>query len=557
MQEHVFDNQSEWFRHETASHRLEWSCNIETHPSYDQMHEFLDHMKEHHHDLLHANQLPGLKRIFQRSTRSNTGVCNLCGELSDKLRSHISKHLKQLALFALPQTDYMAETDTEDTKSDLAHRSRDISMKSESSGELASEAIANTTGAHEGDDGMKSDDLEPEEAAETMEQLSEETSWDYATSKFKDARDAMQDNSMTRASLSKENMSGQGSVAQDHNSDMAVINPYYQQRPQCGASIGAFRGEHLPPISLGGIILVDGEPFGLTVHHLLDAPSDDESEDEDPEATDMDKNVPVVRSIGSDMNSSAHEPWDLALEQDTHSAPVTDEETFSSSSESDNDETDTDQSAIGDVIGISPGEGKDIIVTQPAIDDVDDSFWSSESSKDQEHLEAHRLGYIHASSGIRRWKRHGILHEVDWALIKIDPERLQPYNVVSGGWRFRRGPPDRDPPPLEQPAFQKHYGLEENEYPTEVADADSLGGKAVHCFARTTGLQGGTIGLTMGSVRIYQRKTKSKSWYVDGGCKYENRLDDDQGANILFQSAWVETPERGSLIMMAVSAASS
>lgn len=49
----------------------------------------------------------------------------------------------------------------------------------------------------------------------------------------------------------------------------------------CGASIGAFRGEHLPPVSLGGIVLIDGEPYGLTVHHMLDAPSEDGSDDED------------------------------------------------------------------------------------------------------------------------------------------------------------------------------------------------------------------------------------------------------------------------------------
>ena len=55
----------------------------------------------------------------------------------------------------------------------------------------------------------------------------------------------------------------------------------YQEKPSSGASIGAFKDmEHLPPVSFGGTILVDGEPYGMTVHHMLDLPSDEE-EDQD------------------------------------------------------------------------------------------------------------------------------------------------------------------------------------------------------------------------------------------------------------------------------------
>ncbi|KAK5275135.1 hypothetical protein LTR40_013577, partial [Exophiala xenobiotica] len=57
----------------------------------------------------------------------------------------------------------------------------------------------------------------------------------------------------------------------------------FQQCPSNGASIGAYRGnEHLPPVSFGGTILVDGDPYGMTVHHMLDVPSDDEEEDDEP-----------------------------------------------------------------------------------------------------------------------------------------------------------------------------------------------------------------------------------------------------------------------------------
>jgi hypothetical protein len=55
-----------------------------------------------------------------------------------------------------------------------------------------------------------------------------------------------------------------------YNADMAVMNPFHQQKPLCGASIGAFNGkEHLPPVSYGGVILVDDEPCGMTVYVYL------------------------------------------------------------------------------------------------------------------------------------------------------------------------------------------------------------------------------------------------------------------------------------------------
>jgi hypothetical protein len=48
------------------------------------------------------------------------------------------------------------------------------------------------------------------------------------------------------------------------------MNPFHQQKPLCGASIGAFNGkEHLPPVSYGGVILVDDEPCGMTVYVYL------------------------------------------------------------------------------------------------------------------------------------------------------------------------------------------------------------------------------------------------------------------------------------------------
>ena len=330
-----------------------------------------------------------------------------------------------------------------------------------------------------------------------------------------------------------------------YGADMAVMNPYHQQRPLCGASIGAFNGEHLPPVSYGGVILVDDEPVGMTVHHLLDAPSDDESEIGDDETSPY-SNDPVLSSATNNNNPwlmgmggqpglelESDEPvamWDLELSDDEDMKSDDDESFDFSDSEFDSDDevppvemTDStvSRSTTGDIDGIQPGSRSDIKITQPAIDDVDEAFFPNDDDRDEEHLLSHELGHVHASSGIRRWKRAGIVHEIDWALLKLNETRLQPYNICQGGRRFcfKSMEPDQQEiaNKLHQPIDRRHYSPEEDEYPNGVAKADSLGGMNVHCFGRTTGLQGGMINPAMSSVRIYRRKTFSRSWSVAGG----------------------------------------
>jgi hypothetical protein len=101
---------------------------------------------------------------------------------------------------------------------------------------------------------------------------------------------------------------------------------------------------------------------------------------------------------------------------------------FSSDSESDSDDDDFEENmadsiasraTVGDIDGINVGEGEEIKITQPAIDDVEDDFFPNEEDRDDDHLSSHELGHVHASSGIRRWRRDGVVHEIDWALLKV------------------------------------------------------------------------------------------------------------------------------------------
>jgi hypothetical protein len=318
------------------------------------------------------------------------------------------------------------------------------------------------------------------------------------------------------------------------------LNPFHQERPLCGASIGAFVGDkHLPPVSFGGVIRVDGEHYGMTVHHLLDTPSDDDSEDDADGGAERSS---ARRNDGFDswLAGIAEHPTLLRTPTDSMFAlEISDDDSGFSSGEGENDnsdeedayqssdeESDTDSVETGethrtegDLSGVEPGAGCNIFVTQPALDDVNDDFFPSEEDKDDDHLDSHKLGHVHASSGIRRWNRNGTKHEIDWALLKLDENRLQPCNLVQGGRKHLTKPnmASRMNVRLLEPVCRGSiYQSEDDEYPVKVARSDELANLRVHCFGRTSGLQGGVISEAMSSVRIYRRRTFSRSWHVVG-----------------------------------------
>ncbi|KAF2263261.1 hypothetical protein CC78DRAFT_534141 [Lojkania enalia] len=376
--------------------------------------------------------------------------------------------------------------------------------------------------------------------------LSRRFKYDENTFDLKVRRGKVRRSKLNRSSR-RRNPPHRSMVNPDNHGDLHVMNPYHQERPICGASIGAFRGEHLPPVSYGGVILVDDEPLGMSVHHLLDAPSDDESDSEDG-AVSPNPNDAILSSAANTNDSwlmgmgsqpgvqiapnSPAPMWGLEIsddedlkdeEDDQMSWDLSSDSEFDSDEESEGSMTDsiTSRGTTGDIEGIPVGEGDEIKITQPAIDDVEDDFFPNLEDRDDDHLSSHELGYVHASSGIRRWKRDGIVHEIDWALLKLKNERLQPYNLVQGGRNFslnRTMEQDQQAilGKLEKPVCRRLYTEAEDEYPNGIAKANTLGGMQVHCFGRTTGLQGGMVGAVMSSVRIYRRKTFSRSWHVVG-----------------------------------------
>lgn len=370
----------------------------------------------------------------------------------------------------------------------------------------------------------------------------------------------------------------------------------YQERPAAGASIGAFKdSEHLPPVSFGGTILVDGDPFGMTVHHMLDIPSDDEGEDGQPIRSEQARRAAAPLKIpgqfdasadlrymqseedlsrrlsdfeisddefeGSDddvdsgsesdastirpdyaiMDADGNEFWFLedsppGLEDDEGSEEDVEE---GSSSGDDMD----DAASIGDKCGIAPYSDDDFTVTQPAIDDVDEDFFPSEEDRDDDHLASHSFGYIFATSGIRRVVRGEMKHEVDWALIKVNQERLKIENTMrdepssTGETTHSSNPSSRSISRKPIPGAR----LAQKPIPalpvlTCVTPMTKLSGLQVHCHGRSSGFRKGRISQAMALVKLHGRSSFSTSWCVEGGFG----VPGDSGA-------WVYDPVNGAL----------
>lgn len=322
----------------------------------------------------------------------------------------------------------------------------------------------------------------------------------------------------------------------ESNETLQELNPCYQQKPTCGASIGAYMNhQHLPPVSFGGTVLLDGEPFGMSVHHMIENDDDidlalDDTVDlhysmangEETELSDTNREGIADCSRWHPNRPEALYPFEVSEDEE--------EEEDRSLSDDDDDSwlfdipqlehgfdglsDGEDDINMGDTLGVEPGQGENLIVTQPAIDDVDCSFFANEEDMDDDHLSSHNFGYIHASSGLKRAIREGVSHEVDWALIKVKENRLHGTNIVAGGARHRELKyltNNIDPHSSLDPLTDVSTSC-----PYEVVKADDLGGLRVHALGRTSGLQSGTILPTMAMIKMPGRISSSRSWQVMG-----------------------------------------
>ena len=302
-----------------------------------------------------------------------------------------------------------------------------------------------------------------------------------------------------------------------HDGDIfgKAANPDYQERPLCGASIGAFRDdEHLPPVSFGGVVVVDGTSYGMSVHHMLEADDDEDEVDSDPDDDDY-SDTSSIRSFDNiSINSDSED-------ESTVRPPSTVPETAL-----------TTDGHEGDCPGIVPGDYEEIAITQPALDDAidldlhvdEDEDEDEDSGIDEDHLLSYKLGQVHASSGLKRSANsleggfksisQSLPQEIDWALFELVPPRVHPFNIVRGGTKFCRA---------------TSSSLRDT-YPDTIRGSSDLACAKVHCFGRTSGiLASGVISSTMELVKIHGRSTFSASWTVDG----EFGVGGDSGAWVI------------------------
>ena len=280
-------------------------------------------------------------------------------------------------------------------------------------------------------------------------------------------------------------------------------NPDYQPQPMCGASIGAYKDEsHLPPVSFGGLVNVDGRAFGMSVHHMLEAEEEegegyDDEDDEDDDSTSVLSMDETAESLESDDGSTVRQ---LSVLSDTS--------------------LDEDSQADGDAAGVLPGDGIDIEITQPALDDAislnlhadEEDDDEEDSGVDEDHILSYKLGQVHASSGLKRSAFHStetgyrgisssLPQEIDWALLELLPPRVHPYNVIRGGKKFCDSA-SRDSPDC---------------FPVSIKGSAELAGAKVHCLGRTSGLASGVISSSMELLKLHGRSTFSASWTAHGG----------------------------------------
>ena len=142
----LFEDRDTWFRHETQHHRVEFFCNTPGHQVYVQQADFATHMKQEHDTTLTSSS--PLLDIFRRPLQGHGGVCNLCFRETENLKIHVSRHLQQLALFALPRADYSADDEILEGDPNISQNNARGSGSQERQGTASrsSESISEATG---------------------------------------------------------------------------------------------------------------------------------------------------------------------------------------------------------------------------------------------------------------------------------------------------------------------------------------------------------------------------------------------------------------------------
>jgi hypothetical protein len=192
LYDHFFDSRDAWFNHEAQHHRTKWSCNIDGHPECDSEENFLSHMRANHNQKFDEIQFSLVKSMFRHPTKSPEGTCNLCHQEPKDLRSHLSRHLKQMAIFALPRANETAGSGQAEGDSGSSRYKKYRLDDGEPSGSSSSSSTGVLSDQQSALNVPTSDTYEHEDdydGGENIPNAVEDQSWDSVTDKFSKARE--------------------------------------------------------------------------------------------------------------------------------------------------------------------------------------------------------------------------------------------------------------------------------------------------------------------------------------------------------------------------------
>jgi hypothetical protein len=109
----MFGSRKDWFHHELSFHRREWLCLGDCPETFGSEAQFKEHLQRSHGYVSTDPQLSVLVQACQqRIGPESSSLCSFCGDSMIgryEIEHHIARHLKDLALWSLPQTDTSVE----------------------------------------------------------------------------------------------------------------------------------------------------------------------------------------------------------------------------------------------------------------------------------------------------------------------------------------------------------------------------------------------------------------------------------------------------------------
>ncbi|KAH8723786.1 hypothetical protein GQ44DRAFT_773663 [Phaeosphaeriaceae sp. PMI808] len=193
LYDHFFDSRDAWFQHETQLHRTKWCCNIDSHLECGSEGKFLLHMSVDHGRKFNEAQFSLVRSMFRQPTKSLEGTCHLCYRESKNLRSHLSRHLQQIALFALPRVNETAGSGQAERDTRSSRRGKRRIDDGESSGSCSSSSIIRLSdqqhNPNDSDSATSGVEYEYDEG-EAVPDIVEDQDWDSVTDMFSKGRES-------------------------------------------------------------------------------------------------------------------------------------------------------------------------------------------------------------------------------------------------------------------------------------------------------------------------------------------------------------------------------